>query len=228
MVKQRLNLTFELKNEILPLDYRPIIMSFIKHALSTKYPDLYAKLYGTDGRKDFCFATYIPTKEICDDWFTLKRDRIFVKFSSADSGLILLLYNAFCNSRGMEYPLQNGNNMKLVRVACSNCVPVTANKVVIKFLSPLLVRKHDKESNKDRYLDFGDDDFHKLLGVAIFPIKPKKVVVRCMGMDMNGAVGTFELTADRRTIEELYLSGMGSRRSEGFGLFDILGGVPNE
>ena len=212
-------------------------MSFIKHALEKKYPVLYEKLYGQNILKNFSFSVFLPVEKILSDRYLLTSEFINVKISSSDVQLLAALYNAFLNSRFYDYNLPINNSFKLVKVSYSNTVKIISNKVLIKFLSPLIVRDHDKENNKDIYLDYTSKDFeHKLKAITenylnqrglegtifLIPVKARRTVAKCLNLNLNCSFGLFELIAKPEIIQELYLAGIGSRRSEGFGLFDII------
>ena len=60
--------------------------------------------------------------------------------------------------------------------------------------------------------------------VTITPVSPKKTVLRNFGHYMTGNLGIYTLTGHPLLLNLLYQSGIGARRSEGFGLFEIVGG----
>ncbi|MDR0850714.1 MAG: CRISPR-associated endoribonuclease Cas6 [Christensenellaceae bacterium] len=250
MSKLRLELKFLLKQKCIPLDYRSVILSFIKSVLEKKYPETYNELYLANRMKTYSFSVFLPVDKIEGDRFLLKENAISVKFSCADTKMLMKLYNSFLSMKNSEYegcdeyPLPGSNSMKLVGVNYSNTKPIfgNTNKVVIKFLSPLVVRKN-LEGGKNFYLNYYDDGFAKTLQfvvsnylkirnipdgkVALRPIKPvpvtgKRLVIKYKDMNIDCSAGVFELEASPQIIEEAYMAGMGSRRSEGFGLFDII------
>lgn len=106
----------------------------------------------------------------------------------------------------------------------------------IKMLSPLIVRQHENGINK--YLAYNDENFtrcfkmsvNKMLEsfglnstgeIEIQPIKPKKTVVNTFGNKITGNIGAFLLKAEPETLNHLYKLGVGSRRSQGFSMFEI-------
>lgn len=56
----------------------------------------------------------------------------------------------------------------------------------------------------------------------IKPIQAKKVIVKFYEKKIEGSIGTFEISGDRKLLEVLYKSGIGSKRSAGFGMFEII------
>ncbi|MDR1905577.1 MAG: CRISPR-associated endoribonuclease Cas6 [Clostridiales bacterium] len=235
----RLELKFLLKNAEIETDYRASIMSFFKYALEKKYSLLYKELYDSNNVKPFSFSVFLPDAKIDGHRYILSGNIFSVKFSSSDTALLFSFYNAMTNavSLGYDYELPFENSLRLIKVSYSNTQKIASQKVLIKFLSPLLVRAHEKEGNKDRYLDYTSEDFGERLQdvvgfylktrgikngkITLKPIEAKRTVAVCMKLKFNCSYGEFELTARPDIIEELYLAGVGSRRSEGFGLFDI-------
>jgi CRISPR-associated endoribonuclease Cas6 len=238
----RLELKFFLRDAEITVDYRACIMSFLKFALEKRYPAVYEGLYGSNNIKLFSFSVYLPGAKREGKRYILSGNSFFVKFSSSDKEFLFRLYNALRALAKIEkfvYPLPFGNVMSLGGVGYSNVSEIAADKVIIKFLSPLLVRDHSRENNVDKYLDYQDEGFEEKLSeivetylkkrgiegqkIELKPLKAGRTVAICMKLKFNCSYGVFELSARPDVINELYLAGMGSRRSEGFGLFDIKG-----
>lgn len=234
----RLELRFEMKEKFMTLDDRACIMSFLKFALSSRYPEIYQAIYGENCSKSFCFSTFLPGAKFSGDRYILLEPYISVKISSSDNQLLMALYNSLMSARFNDYKLPLSNEFKLVRLSYSNTHPVKSDRAVIKFLSPLVVRNHDRESNRDIYLDYTSDIFSEKLQIItqsyltqrgfhecdakLTPVKAFRTVATCLGLKINCSYGIFEISAAPEVIEELYLAGMGSRRSQGFGMFDII------
>lgn len=131
------------------------------------------------------------------------------------------------------YPIANGNYMALQYLKIKPVPKITENTITIRFLSPLVVRKH-YAGEADKYYIFEDDEFSNCLNIVtsnrlgkdvkldVEPISPKKTVVKSFGVNIRSSLGTYKVTSDPDVLNELLLSGMGSRRSEGFGHFEIV------
>ena len=118
---------------------------------------------------------------------------------------------------------------------------ITDNEIVIRMQSSLIVRRHNSEDNSDIYYTCETEGFGKALkeNVEIFLekmgldvsaedfsiqlIKGKKVVVPVFGRNTDSSIGIFKLTGSCRLLNILYLAGMGARRSEGHGKFELIG-----
>ncbi|MDR3217230.1 MAG: CRISPR-associated endoribonuclease Cas6 [Clostridiaceae bacterium] len=235
----RIELTFALKEPFITADDRGVVISFLKYALSNKYPELFARLYGANVSKTFSFSTFLPGAKLMGDCYSLSLNTVRVRLSSSERELLVALYNAMMNARFIDYPLPQGNSFRLTRVGYSNTFPTGASTEIIKFLSPLVVRCHDRETNEDEYLDFRSVGFPERLqiiadaylqkreiepcAVILRPLSARSTVAICLKRKFLCSFGTFELSASPEAITEFYLAGIGSRRSEGFGLFDIVG-----
>ena len=94
------------------------------------------------------------------------------------------------------------------------------------------------ENGINKYLAYNDENFtrcfkmsvNKMLEsfglnstgeIEIQPIKPKKTVVNTFGNKITGNIGAFLLKAEPETLNHLYKLGVGSRRSQGFSMFEI-------
>ncbi len=259
----RIKLHFELENNIIPIDYRIAILSFIKNSLENKFKESYKEIYENKGvMKFFTFSVYLPKPKIEKDQILLDRNYFNVYFSIYDNKQFIEFYNSF-NSRvnkeienkeikkELSYPLKN-NKMKLKNITMANEKVINSNRVRIKFLSPLVVRRHkevmieEKRKGKDTYLDFNDNDFNEQLNYSIsrlikdlklnemnsniklIPLDARKTVVNFKNIFINSSIGEYMLLGSSELLNILYKTGIGSRRSEGFGMFEIIEELKSE
>lgn len=113
---------------------------------------------------------------------------------------------------------------------------VVSDSMLVKMQSPLCLREHNNEGNKDRYISVADNDFEskardiivaQLLSegfsestvskTAISPIDAKKTVVFHYGTYIECSLGVFAVNGDKSVLNYLLKSGIGSRKSSGFG-----------
>ena len=59
-------------------------------------------------------------------------------------------------------------------------------------------------------------------GFSIEVVKGKKVVVPVFGRNTDASLGVYKIKGNPELLNVLYLSGMGVRRSEGHGKFEIV------
>lgn len=238
----RFNLNFDLQHEMLDADYRPVIVSFIKNALSQDNPSYYQSLYGEGAvQKLFAFAPYLPAPVFNGDTVKVNKLRLEVLFTTPDYLTFINLYNAFLKQKFKPFPLKYDNSMTLKSITMLPGRVIEKDSVIIKLLSPLVVRRHDKQSNQDHYLVYDRDGFESVwrenLGpllasvtdsqsiqeLSIKPVHCKKVVVRAFEQNIDATLGTLQLNGERSLLNYLLSLGMGSRRSQGFGVFDVIG-----
>lgn len=117
---------------------------------------------------------------------------------------------------------------------------IKETEVIIKLQSSLIVRRHEVETNKDYYYTCDDSEFENVLkeninfflqklsipistdGFGILPIKGKKIVVNVFGRKVDASIGVYKLCGSPELLNLLYQTGMGTRRSEGHGKFEII------
>lgn len=257
----RIKLHFELENNIIPKDYRILILSFIKNNLEKNFNESYKEIYGEKPTvKFFTFSVYLPKPKIEKEKIELDRNYFNVLFSIYDNKQFIEFYNSFNSMINKEkenkensYPLKN-NKMELKNITMVNEKNIMSNRVRIKFLSPLVLRNHKekiinkKRKGKDIYFDFNDSDFNeqinysvsrlikdlKLNGVNLnIKLKPynnlaRKTVVSFKNILINSSIGEYILEGDSELLNILYKTGIGSRRSEGFGMFEVIEELKSE
>ena len=120
---------------------------------------------------------------------------------------------------------------------------ITCEKVMFRTVvgGGLVVRAHNKETNKDKFLTFMDEGFDKQLSeilkiqaenagfsgkigekVEFQPIQCKKVLVKQYGIFVDATIGIFSLKGDPDFLQYLYQAGMGSKHSMGYGMLDVI------
>ncbi|WP_300756528.1 CRISPR-associated endoribonuclease Cas6 [uncultured Brachyspira sp.] len=256
----RINLNFELENNIISKEYRLTIISFIKNALKNYSPNTYDILYKDNTKmKAFTFGVFLPDAKINNDNIEISltdkgKSYINVTFSIFDNELFIELYNSFNNMLNKKYPKDENTKsqmiMTLKKITMQNEKPIKQNKILIKFLSPLVLRNHNRETNKDIYVTFKDDNFNSILNqsaerlakefdfessqIKLTPLnltdnngniiqeESKTTVVPFKELLINVSYGKFCLEGDIKLLNNLYKTGIGSRRSDGFGLFEVL------
>lgn len=224
----------------LPKDYPPACVSLIKNALFKYNEDLFNSVYKekAEKEKDFCFSLRFIDPKFEADRICLEDKELQMQISILDFAEGIDFYNAFLKQVGKKYPFPNDNEIVINKVKMQNHKPIKSNAIIIKMKSPLLVRKH--ESGIDTYLSCLDEDFQKYfelsiknmlsnfedkkdLGeIKIVPIKAKKTVVNTFGSKITGNIGIYSISGNSDVLNLMYKLGIGSRRSQGFGMFDVV------
>ena len=60
------------------------------------------------------------------------------------------------------------------------------------------------------------------ISIKITPIRPKKTVVKHYNQFIESSIGSFILEGNPAVLDYLYKACVGSRRSSGFGLFEVI------
>ena len=237
----QLKLDFTLEKPELPLELDRLLVSFIKASTSNYSTELYESLYDKTKSviKPFAFSYYLPGGRFKDDKILLQETRFSMFFSNADLAQMILFFNSFKMMKFQHYPIKN-NSMTLTSVRTRKLREIKETEVIIKLQSSLIVRRHEVETNKDYYYTCDDSEFENVLkeninfflqklsipistdGFGILPIKGKKIVVNVFGRKVDASIGIYKLYGSPDLLNLLYQAGMGTRRSEGHGKFEII------
>ena len=129
--------------------------------------------------------------------------------------------------------------MTLENITIANEKEITTEKISVKFQAPLCIRL--RENSKDYYYSYENEKFEETLKInikeqlkitnmpteivdtfTIKPIKAKKVLIKFYEKCIECSTGTFELSGNKELLKYLYKSGIGSKHSAGFGMFQII------
>ena len=226
-----LKLEFLLEEPEIPAEVDRLLLSFLKASVEKYSPELFEKLYTKKQSvmKTYCWSCYLPGARFAADKIYLKENRFMVTFSDADMGELFEFFNAF-----------QLNSMKLREVKAKKIPEIKESELIIKMQSSLLARKHDPENNTDIYYTCEDPEFSDTLKdnlkfflnkigwdedvdcFSIVPVKGKKIVAKVWGRPTNASIGIYKLQGTPRLLDFLYSAGLGSRRSEGHGKWEIV------
>ena len=226
----------------LPINYHYIIQSIIFYALKqkTEYSEfLHDKGYA-DNKRTFKLFTFsllkgpyqIRGKKII---FT---DEVRFEIRSIEPCMLKILKDVF-EKNGITYLGQHYGN---VQVYLEN-KEVDESEITVKMCSPVCVYSTGQESGKTYYYHPESEEFPRQIndnfkrkyeaytGVAVKSdvvievkeLHPKdKYVTKYKGIYINGWLGTYVLKGERKYLNFLYQTGLGSKNSQGFGMFDIV------
>ncbi|MEZ3436979.1 MAG: CRISPR-associated endoribonuclease Cas6 [Lachnospiraceae bacterium] len=237
----QLKLDFKMEKPELPRDMDKLMVSFLKASLQNYSQELYEALYSEHKSiiKSYTFSFFLPGARFEKEKIFLDKENFAMFFSDADLGESIHFFNAFKKMRGIRYPI-NGNSMELVFVRPKQCREITDHEIVVKMLSSLIVRRHNPEDNTDIYYTCDQPGFAQTLkenvenllkkkniplsteDFSIESVKGKKIVASVFGRSTDASIGIYKLTGAPELLNYLYLSGIGSRRSEGHGKFEVM------
>jgi CRISPR-associated endoribonuclease Cas6 len=239
----RFKIQLELKNEHLPLDYRPAVISLFKHSLSLYDNGKHFSAYYEPVKdKSFTFAVGIPSSTFTKEMILVPNRKIDIIFSTNDISTGIVFFNALSMGKNKPYPLTYENTMTVKNILIEKEFEIMTNTIDVTFKSPLCIREHRKENNKDIYYSYEKDGFNEILNkvlklqitnsktlpvsildsFSITPISCKKTVVRHHSQFVEVTVGMFSLTGNIALLNYLYKNGIGSRKSSGFGFIEII------
>ncbi|MBP2639599.1 MAG: cas6 [Firmicutes bacterium] len=239
----RLVCELSLQNETFPCDFRPLFLSFFKDALGQYEEGTYLEHFYAPGvTKPYSFAVWLGKAAFLGEQITIDQKRLKLFWSTSDFAAGIAFYNSLLLQKRKAYPLAGGNQMCLESIAIERETVITKEVIDVSFASPLCVRKHNPENNKDLYYSYAKEDFQEVLqevmqrqissrnksllpllkGFSVEPLQCKKTVVRHHRQMIEVTIGQFRLRGDIRILTHFYLSGLGSRVSAGFGYFNII------
>lgn len=236
----RYKLFFELENKDISIQYRKSILSFFKKSLSEYDNEIYEKLYHAKDPiiKPYTFSVFFRDSEFRENRIIVNSKQMEVNISIADYEIAIILYNAFNHQRDKIFHLEH-NSMTLKNIVLIQEKQINTEEITIKFMSPLIVRQ--RENEKDYYFSVEGEDFLETLkinikeqlkltnysmdivdSIKLEKINGRKTVVKFYEKQMEGSIGTFKLFGNKELLNFLYRAGIGSRRSSGFGMFEII------
>ena len=227
------------ENLTLPINYSHILQGIIYHALQND--SNYQKLLHDNGLNEtnlkfFTFSSLCGKHSISNKQITFY-NKLFLEIRSIDDYFIFLLYEYFKSNGGITF----GNKKFKVNLKLENKI-IRDNSINIKMNSPICVSKKD-ENNKVIFLSPHDSDFEEYVNnnfynkyMAYYNTSPfssinitstfishyDKVVTTLKGIFITGWKGEYILSGSSDYLTFLYNTGLGSRNSQGFGLFELL------
>lgn len=235
----RLKLVFELENGKLDIQYRKGIISWIKQAIQTYDENLFQEMYHANQKKTFTFAPILSAPKFEKEEIIMQDNQFSILFSAYNYSHALHLYNSFLGQKFKKFSLFQ-NSMTLKQIIMIPETQITTEKIIIKMVSPLIVRNHNRETLKDMYYAYNREEFKEYLNInieeqlqaeklnsnilkdfTILPIHAKKIVIPVYEKMIECTIGTFQLEGNIELLDYLYKAGIGAKKAMGFGLFEI-------
>lgn len=241
----RFKLDFITGQSELNADYRRYVLSFIKNALSQSVNgDLLDRYYMDTHTKDFSWTMIVSKPQFTKEKFRFADNKFSLIFSTDDrrqTGMYLML--AFLNQKNRKYPAGEGNFITLKNIVQLDQKEIKGTTVRFVTMpgSSLVVREHDRDSNKDKYYSCEDEGYPEKLEQALktqaemagFPetsvesirlhgVTGRKVVVKHYGIYLDATIADFTVSGENRILQYFYQNGACSRRSIGFGMLDLV------
>lgn len=236
----RIKLIFNLENEHFPIQYRKNIMSFIKLSLSDYNEEYYKRLYNEKDNiiKPYTFAVFFKDAQFTKEEIIVESKKVELNIAIADLEIAVVLYNSFNHQKHKKFSIDK-NSMTLENISMLLEKEMKEDEITIKFMSPLIAR--NRENQKDFYYSYEHKEFLETLKInlkeqlkitnipteyvddfKIETIKGKKVITKFYEKKIEGTLGIFKLSGNKELLKYLYQAGIGSKRSSGFGMFQIV------
>lgn len=239
----RIQVDLWVERDEIPKDKNRIILSLLKTVLKDYDEDYYQKIYREGGakRKKFTFALYMPNCKFNKDTITIQDNKITLYFSTGDLKTGLIFANAFIKAKGKNIRYMDFE-LKINGIHINQDKQINQHICVFKTNSPIAVREHNQENNRDWYHDIstkeGMELFIKNLKVQILEdlpeakydigdlsvelIKNKCVKVKHYSIEILSNLATLKIEAKPYILKYLYDMGVGSLKSGGFGMLNLL------
>jgi CRISPR-associated endoribonuclease Cas6 len=236
----RLQVVYNLDNPKLSVEYRRGFVSLLKEAIKQANPTCFERYYSRlHTLKPFTFSLLFPelTGNEGED-FHVGSKAIF-SFSTFSPEVMTSVYNGLLRIR--DYPIFE-NKIRLHNIFLRPRSVIVEDRVRFKTMAPVLV---NTKGDPNWYLLPGEKGFEDGLNFSVrevcrvflgmpdatvefSPIAIRRKVVRHYNMHMQGFVGIFELRGSPEVLDLIYRVGLGVRRSQGFGMLEVVPMVSRE
>ncbi|HAS91482.1 MAG TPA: CRISPR-associated endoribonuclease Cas6 [Clostridiales bacterium] len=241
--RMRISAVFSLEQNSIDKDKNRIFISILKNILESYDVNVYKKFFESGPvRKSYCFALYMKDAEFTRDKIIIPYKKIVLKLSTADLEDAIHIYNAFLQNIRRTFKIRE-NELKLDKISIEREKKIYDDNVIFISLSPILIREHEGDNKKTWYHtlndekgrmlflnnlkiqlleEFGRDRILDIEEVKVNVLSNKNVKVKNYSIEVAGNLCTFEMHAKSYILEHVYKAGIGSQKSTGFGMLDLL------
>lgn len=231
-------LRMDLKNGVIKSDYRRIIISYFKKAISNYYDGkFYDQLYNKGAqKKSLVWSVRLFEPVFKQGIIELGKNKIEMIIRCEEKETALIYFQALLSMVNIPFNIGNDNQLILKSIRKVFDKDIEGHIIGYKILSPLCIRCHSKETNKDWYLTYQDENFqeeiqNKLKGDLPSLTKEidemefdfsncKKVSVPAFGIIIPSTIGVFYAKGNKQLLNHIKNNGFGSRLNAGFGLIE--------
>lgn len=238
----RLKINCDFDSKIISKDFQSKVVSLFKAGIMKSSPERYEDLFGGNKHKQYTFSVYLPKPRKKGAEIHLNEANCIINFSTGDAETGVIFYNALISLRGSKVLFGAGNHITVKNIQIVPEKKIISNRTVLRTLSPIASRAHDRETFKNWFYSFEDEEFEPTLKrnmlpylldafgeqarydlekLKITPISMKKVVVYCHEIHIESSIGIFELEAEAYLQKYLVENGIGTMTGSGFGHLDF-------
>lgn len=247
----KIRINFTAKDKRFPLSYRMMITSLIKNALQKSDDNYFKGIYYYEEKKNkkikpFTFSVFFKDYSIEEGIVNLNGSGSIL-ISTCDYNFGINLYNGLLRLKSYDYKKdEDGFEIFITKILLEREKEIHESRIFCRTLSPI----HIKDRN-NKPISIEDERFNEELNymcnlslntfrgeglkeeIIFTPVKMKKIVAKekitdfknINGNDtiyIQGYSGTFYLEGNIQDIKMLVQIGLGFRRSEGFGMIDLI------
>ncbi|WP_188020392.1 CRISPR-associated endoribonuclease Cas6 [Deferribacter autotrophicus] len=229
----------------IPHDYRKHFLSLIKEAIKLSDIKLFEKFYGNNSKnrqKPFTFSVSFVSSDNQSEKgkIFLDSNKVTLHFSSFDPKVLINVYNGFVKLSKEKSLNYLGGSIQINRFFYKQRKLINSDRVTFKTLSPIVVREL-KDKKGVGFIDCNHPDFKKNLfynvkSIAkvfldydlkedefqIFDLRIKSKKVNIYGKEIANK-GIFTVKAPVSILQLIYDAGIGAKRSQGFGMLEVIG-----
>ena len=227
---------------VLPINYNHIIQAVIYRTLSVMpdYTDFLHNRGYSSGHRQYKMFQFSQLK----GKYRIKEKRIIfysfieLEIRSPEPLLIQLLDGGF-RYGGITFGQKNYKNIRTK----INDFTVEKEELIVKTVTPIVVYSTDSTTKYTVYYSPEDIEFYEEIQnnayrkyQAYYEVEPdsyveireagdmtaKKLVTKYQGSYIEAWYGNFILSGKRKYLDFLYQTGLGSKNSQGFGMFNII------
>lgn len=232
------HVALELKGNKLPADYRRTVISFFKKAIS-EYMDgaFYKELYDNGANsKSLTWSIRFSKPNFDNGVMRVADTKVDMTLKISDVQTALVYYSALLGMKDKKFNIGMDNAWVLKKIRLVKEFDIEEEIVGFKVLSPICIRRHNRDENKDNYITVEDAGFAMEINRKLKEELPymaekidtleydfsglKKTFVPAFAIFIPVSVGSFYIKGDKNILDHINKTGLGSRRNAGFGLVE--------
>lgn len=240
----RFGITLELNNNTIPKDKNRIFISIIKKSFQKYDKSFYEKVYlNNNDAKNFTFSLYMGKCKFLRDEILIPEKKIYLNFSAYENEDAIMFYNSFNENKDNPIFIK-GNDITIKKIIIHKEKIINNDEAIFTTMSPIVVREHRGDNKKTWYHSlltekgqsmfkenliyqltdvFGTEQISEFKNITVdISNSMKTVKVKNYGIEVLANIGEIRVSAKPYILDYLYKAGIGSMKSGGFGMLDII------
>ena len=228
-----------------PINWRSKILCVLKTGLKKCDNEIFEEFFGSAKQKNYTWSAYFQNVKFEKDKvkFLGEEKKIIVNLSAYDNVDSLNIYNAFSGIRFKEIKISEETKVVVTNISILPRQIIKDNILIVKTMSPIVCRDHNKDTGEDIYYTGEDNEFIEIIkrnlyselkegygdyiqkdieNLTINSEKLKKIVVKFYNKTINASIGIVSFTGKSYLLDYIYNRGMGSLTGSGYGLLEMI------